>query len=282
MGRRKRNREGARIEAVLKFAVFCVAALALAVGGVQGFAATFFGLVGLILMTMLIVGAAALVFFLVNRFVRNRSQRDPLVAHGAADASSSLFNPAATATVPSPIPTWTATRVRHALDEIDWYQFEKFCAALLEADGFSVERKGGAQPDGGVDLIVTKTGARALIQCKHWKSWVIQEKVVREMLGSMTHFKVSQGAIYTLKGWTVPAGRFANEHAITLVNGDELAESAALQLKPEQLDRILNPREHHCPRCESPMIWREGDFTSFWGCSNYPRCRATLKHSGAR
>lgn len=177
---------------------------------------------------------------------------------------------------------WTVATVRGALDEIDWFQFEKFCAALLRADDFEVERKGGAQPDGGVDLVVEKSGVRALIQCKHWRTWVIQEKVVREMLGSMTHFQVKQGAIYTLKGWTVPAHRFATEHAITLVNGDELAESALLQFDQGRLGELLRPSGHHCPKCESPMVKREGNFTTFWGCSRFPRCRGKFNHSGAR
>jgi ssDNA-binding Zn-finger/Zn-ribbon topoisomerase 1 len=30
------------------------------------------------------------------------------------------------------------------------------------------------------------------------------------------------------------------------------------------------------------MIWREGNFTPFWGCSTYPRCRGKLSHVGAR
>jgi restriction system protein len=153
---------------------------------------------------------------------------------------------------------------------------------LLRADGYQVERKGGAQPDGGVDLIAEKTGTHALIQCKHWRTWVIQEKVVREMLGSMTHFKVTQGAIYTLKGWTEPAHRFAVEHAIKLVNGAELSQNAVSQLNQTRLEGLLRSREHHCPKCESSMVWRTGNFTPFWGCSRYPACRAKFNHSGAR
>ena len=32
-----------------------------------------------------------------------------------------------------------------------------------------------------------------------------------------------------------------------------------------------------CPRCGAKMIRRNGRFGSFWGCSNYPDCRYTLK-----
>jgi restriction system protein len=171
---------------------------------------------------------------------------------------------------------WTVPAVRAALNRIDWYQFEKFCAALLQADGFSVTRLGGARPDGGVDLIVEKDGARALIQCKHWRTWDVKENIVREMLGSMTALKVRQGAIYTLKGWTRPAAEFAAQHDITLVNGDELAQSAQSQLSASQLEDLLRPGIHHCPKCEAEMVLRTGDFPSFWGCSRYPQCRGRL------
>ncbi|HVU34721.1 MAG TPA: restriction endonuclease [Opitutaceae bacterium] len=178
---------------------------------------------------------------------------------------------------------WTVELVRRRLDEIDWYQFEKFCAALLAADGFQVTRQGGAHPDGGVDLIVEQQGTRALIQCKHWRTWVVQERVVREMLGAMTHFGVKQGAIYTLKGWTKPAETFAAQHAITLVNGDELAQSASVQFDPARLAQLLEATEHHCPKCEALMVWRaSSSFKPFWGCSRYPQCNGKLEHAGAR
>ena len=177
---------------------------------------------------------------------------------------------------------WNTESVLAALGEIDWYQFEKFCATLLRHEGFEVERKGGAHPDGGVDLIAARDGVGSLIQCKHWKTWEIKEKVVREMLGSMTHFRVSRGAIYTLKGWTAPASQFAAQHQITLVDGVQLASRGTIVLPKLILDELLNCKDHRCPKCESQMIWRTGNFEPFWGCSRYPRCRGILRQSGAR
>jgi restriction system protein len=133
-----------------------------------------------------------------------------------------------------------------------------------------------------VDLIANKDGERRLVQCKHWRTWVVQERVVREMLGSMAHFQVSAGAIYTLKGWTKPAAEFARQHGIGLLDAAELTRRSLERLNASQLDELLKPREHHCPKCESPMILRTGDFTAFWGCSAFPRCRGKMNHAGAR
>lgn len=31
-----------------------------------------------------------------------------------------------------------------------------------------------------------------------------------------------------------------------------------------------------CPECKAPMQRKEGKLGPFWGCSNFPKCRATL------
>lgn len=87
---------------------------------------------------------------------------------------------------------------------------------------------------------------------------------------------------YVLKGATRPAEAFATQHNITVVNGQELARRAFVRLSDSEVARLLSSRDHNCPKCESPMVWRTGDFTPFWGCSTYPRCRGVLKHTGAR
>lgn len=270
MGRK--NKEFDKIEATFKLILAVVLLAALGIGGVGGFAQTFSQIVGMLVMVIM-VGVAVLILgglvWLILKFTRKQS------------VPFKNFASVATETAAAPLTRWTAATIRQSLEEIDWFQFEKFCAALLEADGFKVTRQGGAHPDGGVDLLVEKDNGSALIQCKHWRTWNIQEKVVREMLGSMAHFRVQQGAIYTLKGWTRPAAAFAAEHEITLVNGDELSQSAFIQFTQSELDYLLDSTVHHCPKCEAPMVLREGKFGSFWGCSTYPKCRGTLKQRDA-
>lgn len=31
-----------------------------------------------------------------------------------------------------------------------------------------------------------------------------------------------------------------------------------------------------CPKCDSPMVARQGKNGWFWGCSTYPKCKGTL------
>ncbi len=259
--------------------------LALLIGGLGGFAQVFTSLLSLAAGGLMAV-AGFLVLWFVGRAIYHHwwIPRSQEIANPTAWAMPPrLARPEANPVSQSESPRqWTAETIFTALGEIDWFQFERFCAALLRTEGYEVVRKGGARPDGGVDLIAEKGGERSLVQCKHWRTWTVKENVIREMLGSMTHFQVSSGAIYTLSGWTRPAADFALQHSIALVDGNEMARRALARLSTKRLDEVLNLTVHHCPKCEAPMVWREGSFRSFWGCSTYPRCRGTLKHAGAR
>lgn len=286
MSRRSERREARRLESLIKgiFALVCL--FAFLVGGVQNFVPV---------LVVIIVGGASLAggAFLGYRWYKNRKSvatpmatfstfSSPTPSPWSSNAATPVMGQASAGTAPAARGAWSGLSIRESLGEIDWYQFEKFCAAVLRSEGYAVERKGGAQPDGGVDLIAAKDGHATLVQCKHWRTWTVQEKVVRELLGSMTHYKVSRGALYTLAGATKPAEAFAWQHGIEIVDGAALAARAKAGLSDVLLTSLLDSREHRCPKCEAPMVWRTGDFTPFWGCSTYPRCRAVLKHSGAR
>ena len=49
-------------------------------------------------------------------------------------------------------PTSVADRLR----TIDWFQFEAVAARILESDGWVVQKSGGANPDGGADLVALR------------------------------------------------------------------------------------------------------------------------------
>ncbi|MGC4074944.1 MAG: restriction endonuclease [Nibricoccus sp.] len=265
---------------MLKAILGVILLAALGIGGIQNFVPA------LIWIFILIVGIAAAVFtaWIGFKIYRTHSENTRVLTAIPRTNPPPIQTAAAEYRAPEPeiAEAWTTRRIEESLCEIDWYQFEKFCAAMLRSEGYRVERKGGAQPDGGVDLICEKDGIAMLIQCKHWRTWTVQEKTIRELLGSMTHFQVKRGALYTIKGWTKPAAEFAAQHGILLVDATELAKRAQSSLSDQDLLTLLNSREHHCPRCESRMIWRTGDFSPFWGCSTFPRCRGILKHPGAR
>ncbi len=41
-------------------------------------------------------------------------------------------------------------------------------------------------------------------------------------------------------------------------------------------DKPARDKHYPCPECRKPMLRREGKKGPFWGCSDFPKCRATL------
>ena len=44
----------------------------------------------------------------------------------------------------------------------------------------------------------------------------------------------------------------------------------------KQTPDVQQQRVWPCPQCKSPMQRKEGKLGPFWGCSNFPKCKATL------
>jgi HJR/Mrr/RecB family endonuclease len=271
MSKRSKRNQTEGIDLVVRFVIGLLILGALIGGGIQNF---IHNLKGLIALVIALAAVAGMIYFGYKLYRENYPPTLQVMPRSAPNPIN--------VTRPQPEPQWDYARIANALGEIDWFQFEKFSAALLRSQGYQVERKGGAQPDGGVDLIAIKDGQTTLVQCKHWRTWTVQEKVIRELLGSMTHFKAQHGMLYTLKGWTRPAADFAAQHNIQLFDARALTTKAEMQLSAQRINEFLYPRFHHCPTCEAEMVKRTGRFKAFWGCSRFPACRGILTYSGAR
>jgi hypothetical protein len=169
------------------------------------------------------------------------------------------------------------------LRSIDWFQFEKIVEILYRKFGYTSARRGGANPDGGIDLIIEKEGQKTAVQCKQWKTWKVGVKSVREFLGALKDAGIERGVFVTLRGYTGEAKHLADKHGIKIVDETELAQmlgSVDLKSDPELLALLRDDRKF-CPKCEQQMILRtaargSNSGQSFWGCSAFPRCRYTL------
>jgi len=177
----------------------------------------------------------------------------------------------------------TAAEFVERLRSIDWYQFEKLVGLVYRKLGYSVSRRGGANPDGGIDLIIEKDGLRTAVQCKQWRTWNVGVKAVREFLGALTDAGIQKGVFITLCGYTGDAKQLATKHGIEIVN--EMGLAAMLEGTGARFDfetqEILRDTRKLCPKCESEMVLRTarkgiGSGRKFWGCSAYPQCRFTM------
>ena len=167
------------------------------------------------------------------------------------------------------------------LRSIDWFQFEKLIEILYRKQGYRVERRGGANADGGIDLVLTEgSGQRVAVQCKHWKKWDIGVPKVRELVGAMTDAKIGKGILVTISDYTNEAKVLADRNNIEIVNHSALAatlERLNAHYDPE-IQGLLNDTRKFCPKCEREMVLRTTKSGAnagrdFWGCSAYPRCR---------
>lgn len=185
---------------------------------------------------------------------------------------------------PSGVRTPKPLDLAQQIQSIDWFQFEKIVATAYKSRGFSVCRRGGANPDGGIDLILEKSGQRTGVQCKQWKSWQVGVRNVREFFGALTHAGLSKGIFVTIRGYTREARDLAQQHHIELLDATALVallEAANARFDPEII-ALLNDKRKFCPKCEAEMILRtarKGAFAGrdFWSCSTFPVCRYKME-----
>lgn len=166
------------------------------------------------------------------------------------------------------------------LHAIDWFQFEAVAGRILEADGWAIQKSGGANPDGGADILATQNGRRAVVQCKHWRRIEVQPKIIRELLGTKTsaQFTADEAILFTLSTCTQAALSCAQENNVTIYNSRDI-ETAIQRLGIERFPELTNPDKKLCPKCGAAMVLRDKVEKPFWGCSTYPRCRGTIERA---
>ena len=247
---------------------------------------------GFLAVCLVAVAAVGLIGFGVYRFTRRRQNQhtfyavatSPPVMRGVATPENK-WKPTRAIEETRPQLTTTDDFVER-LRSIDWFQFEQIVGLTYQKLGYAVTRRGGANPDGGIDLIIEKDGRNSGVQCKHWKAWNVGVKPVREFLGALTDSGIRHGVFVMLGGCTDDAKQLADKHGIEIFNEADLAtmlDQTDARFDPEALE-ILNDTRKYCPKCGSVLVIRTarkgiGAGGQFWGCSTYPRCHYILRES---
>jgi HJR/Mrr/RecB family endonuclease len=180
-------------------------------------------------------------------------------------------------------PTEWNLELLHALE---WHRLEILAAAYFERFGFQAKLTPFG-PDGGVDieLIAQRENVPAiLVQCKARRKSPVGVKEARELLGIMAHRKVVEGILITSGRFSVEAREFVKGHTLRLIDGSEfLCKIGDLgSARAAELLKIATEGDYTtptCPSCGIKMLRRQPKTgaTPFWGCRNYPRCRAVLE-----
>lgn len=104
-------------------------------------------------------------------------------------------------------------------------EFERYVATLFRQKGYQVAVR-GRSGDHGVDLeVVNAVGRRAVVQCKRYQN-TVGEEVVRELMGTMLHERVTHGFLVTTAEISEAARAWAADKPITLIDGRTLAAIA--------------------------------------------------------
>jgi len=170
--------------------------------------------------------------------------------------------------------------------QMSWREFELLVGEVYRRQGYRVEETGGGGPDGGVDLVLRRSGETALVQCKHWRQSKVRAPTVRELRGAVARDGAARGIFVTCGEFTAEAVAEAQGRPpLELVNGEALLELVGLaqaQAAPPQ--ETPSPVQGApaappaCPKCGEPMQKRTArsganSGSQFWGCPAFPRCR---------
>ena len=224
----------------------------------------FFALITGVFLTVLIIAVVGIIGYFVLKSLSQKNTR-PMYHESLKPTPFAVGEP-------SPP---KAESVVDKLRATDWYQFEKVVGLVYESQGYRLSRRGGANPDGGIDLLIEKNGERAAVQCKRWKKWKVDVTKVRELFGAMTHEGIPHGVIVALNGFTLEAKQLAVQHNIDIIADENLAAIIA-GLAPDDQRKVLTmlaDKTKYCPKCESVMEWKTPpagkSWKPFWGCPRY-------------
>lgn len=237
-------------------------------------------------------------FYAIARFAFPAVWSDPDTISGmVANVASQLAWFSVIFVVPAVISLLRSARKRRMLDQqsgiesirsLSWKQFEELLGEAYRRQGFTVFENPGKGVDGGIDLTIRRGGETYLVQCKHWKTYKVGVKVVREMLGLVTAHGATGAIVVTSGVFTKEAVDFAAVQKVELVDSDDLvrligAVQAAPTMVPEAPASASVTRM--CPRCGKSLVLRMAKRganagSEFWGCSGYPDCRHTESVSG--
>lgn len=187
------------------------------------------------------------------------------------------------------------------LANISWEKFERLIGQYFEKEGYTVNQKGGAHADGGIDIELHKDGNLYLVQCKHYfkSKMPIGEPIVRDLYGAVNKQGAFGGFIVTSSRFTPQAKAYVEGINMTLIDGEMLsriikvqmpvisltggspsAQPSAQDLAPAHVS-VEVAESPICPLCSSNLIKgtaKHGKYKGkdFWGCSTYPKCKGII------
>ena len=174
------------------------------------------------------------------------------------------------------------------LNKLEWKRFEEVVSEYYSIIGYrsEVTRMGA---DGGVDILLYQQEGETpviIIQCKSWSKRV-GVNAVRELYGVMASEQIGYGVFATTSDYTNEAREWVEGKSMQLLSGTDLVTlfNQLAEDKKTYLIQFATFEDYStptCPNCNQKMVSRtatkgKSAGSSFWGCTNYPRCKQTFK-----
>ncbi|MFA4937134.1 MAG: restriction endonuclease [Patescibacteria group bacterium] len=153
-------------------------------------------------------------------------------------------------------------------------EFENYIAHLFSKLGYKTQAVGKSH-DGGIDVVIQKDGVTSYIQCKKFITREVTLGAMRDFYGALANNLANgKGYFITTNKFTLEAQRFVEDKPIELVDGFQLIKYIRMTEKDiSQINTPITPRV--CPTCGGTLMEKKGKFGSFYGCTNYPKCKYT-------
>ncbi len=176
------------------------------------------------------------------------------------------------------------------LKAMHWPQFEALVGDAFRLQGFMVAQRGGLEPDGDVDLVLSKASELFLVQCRQWKAHTVGADVVRALHGVMLAQGAAGGFVVTSGSYTAEAQALGTARNVQLIDGDKLIEMIRVARVSQDMQSRASAsawgtHAPACPACNAAMILREAKYGTnagqhFWSCTKFPNCRGTREAQG--
>lgn len=168
------------------------------------------------------------------------------------------------------------------LENMDPIKFEHLMCEMFEKMGYRVERT-AASGDSGADGILFKNGKKYILQAKRVKS-AVGEPILRDLYGTMLHFKADKGIVATTGKISRKAQAWLKGKPIKVYEIDDIIKIISEEF-PKHLETASNLLDNNfgqsantliCRVCGSNLVRRrnkKGQF--FYGCESWPGCTYT-------
>jgi restriction system protein len=125
-------------------------------------------------------------------------------------------------------------------------EFEWLVGEIFRREGWKIRETGRQDAaDGNVDLDMTRSGKRMIVQCKRWESWQVGVGEIRQFAGTLMREGLpgSSGLYVTLSDFTSDARAEAKSVGVGLIGKGDLYA---------RIEKVR--RSEPCPVCGKPMI----------------------------